>query len=312
MRNYIPQQQRFDNFSDLIEAAATKYTLSFKDACKALKCSRSWAQKYIRPNVPNIYLANGKGTKKVNYAKIVSQKVKQQNGKSGYSNESVYLDEEAFNRFIINSIITCQKRSKRAYKTYFIEESCLEAYYKELLALYSRFFCEKLSKEDIEKLWHDIDTLYLKYAKNDYVKAIIHPAIVHATKRTEASFVDVPAPSDVPITEWQAVHDLMDYGDIEETIYRDLFKKGYIRVEIKLPDKNGEIKGSGKVYYISDPEPIHQTKPDEAMINRILKSDTKSEEIKNLLENLIIGDTINIKQSSWVEYNNMLGNSITY
>lgn len=53
MRNYIPQQQKFNDFSDLIDAAATQYTLSFKDACKALKCSRSWAQKYIRPNVPN-------------------------------------------------------------------------------------------------------------------------------------------------------------------------------------------------------------------------------------------------------------------
>ena len=62
MRNYIPQQQQFNKFADLLEAASTQYTLSFRDACKALKCSRSWAQKYIRPNVANIYLPNGKGT----------------------------------------------------------------------------------------------------------------------------------------------------------------------------------------------------------------------------------------------------------
>ena len=65
MRNFIPQQEKFYHFSELINAAKYQYTLSFKDACKALKCSRSWAQKYIRPHVPTIYLTNGKGTDKV-------------------------------------------------------------------------------------------------------------------------------------------------------------------------------------------------------------------------------------------------------
>ena len=311
MRNYIPQQQQFDKFTDLIDAAATQYTLSFRDACKALKCSRSWAQKYIRPNVANIYLTNGKGTGKANYARLVSLAVNQQNGETGYSNESVYLDEEAFNQFIIESIVSCQKRSKKTYKTYFIKENGLESYYKELLALYNRFFNEKISKEEAEKLWSEIDTLYLKYAKDDYVKDIIHPAMIHQTKRTEAEFIDVAVP-DVPIIEWKAVHDLMDYGDIEETIYRDLFKEGCIRIEIKLPDKNGEIKESGKVYYISDPEPIEQKMPDEIMIKRILQSYTETEEAENRLYNLIYNDRINIKQSAWVEYNNMLGNTLTY
>lgn len=311
MRNYIPQQQQFNKFADLIDAASTQYTLSFRDACKALKCSRSWAQKYIRPNVANIYLPNGKGTGKPNYARLVSLAVNQQNGVNGFSNESIYLDEEAFNQFILESIVSCQKRSKKVYKTHFIADSDLEAYYSELLSLYNRFFEEKLNKIQAEKLWSEIDTLYLKYAKNNYVEKIIHPAIVLQTKRTEAEFVDVSIPN-VPIVEWKAVHDLLDYGDIEETIYRSLFKEGCIRIEIKLPDKNDEIKEIGKVYYISDPEPIKQNIPDELMVQRILRKYSEKEEIENRLFKLIYSDAINIKQSAWFEYNNMLGYSLTY
>jgi len=310
MRNFIPQQEKFENFTDLIDAAATQYTLSFRDACKALKCSRSWAQTYIRPHVPNIYRQNGKGTGKANYAKLVSLAVNQQNGSSGYSNESVYLDEAAFNQFIFESIVSCQKRSKQAYKTFFIEPKHIEVYYTELVSLYYSLSNER-KKEVAEKLLKQIDTLYLKYAKNDYVKDIIHPAMVYQTKRTDANFVNVAVP-DVPIIEWKAVHDLMDYGDVEETVYRSLFKEGCIRIEIKLPDKNGEIKDIGKVYYISDPEPIKQTALSETMIKKILSPYTDKEDAKKKLDALIHCDRINIKQSAWTKYNNMLGNAITY
>lgn len=122
MKNYIPQQQKFKSFSDLVETATTTYTLTFKAACKALKCSRSWAHTYIRTNVPHIYLSNGMGTNKPNYAKIVSQAVNMQNGNEDapYSYESIYLDEEAFNNFIFSSLVSCQKRSKRIYPSYFL------------------------------------------------------------------------------------------------------------------------------------------------------------------------------------------------
>lgn len=310
MKNYIPQTQYFNDFLELLNAAETKYTLSLKDACKALKCSRSYAQKYIRPNVPSIYLSNGKGTGKVNYAKLVSSiinKRKNNIDNNNYSNESIYLDEKAFNSFILSCITSCKKRSKKAYKTFFIKTDCLEVYYKELLNLYLSL--TKNIKTD-KNILNEIDILYLKYAKNNYVKNIIHPAIVQKDKRTTAEFINVAVPN-IPIREWQAVHDLMDYGDIEETIYRQLFKEGCIRLEIKLPDKNGEIKDKGKIYYIPDPVPIKQP-----ILNTkdILKNYDKKEHnsINEIIQYLIYTDCINIKQSAWIEYNKMLGNNITY
>ena len=40
-----------DKWQQCLNALEYDYTLSFRSACKILKCDRSWVQKYIRPNV---------------------------------------------------------------------------------------------------------------------------------------------------------------------------------------------------------------------------------------------------------------------
>lgn len=317
MKTYIPQKDKFETFEKLIEAATNTYTLSFKGACKALKCSRSWAQTYIRPHVPHIYLSNGKGTNKPNYAKIVSQAVNKKKGKEDapYSYESIYLHEEEFNKFIISSIVTCQKRSKRIYKSYFISEEDRILYYKTLLSFHMEYDETKYRIEK-EKLMYKIETLYLNYNNDPLIKNIIHPAIVKQNKRTEAEFVDVPVP-ETPIQEWKAVHDLMDYGDIEETIYRKLFSEGCIRVEIKLPDKDGVVKNAGKVYYISDPEPIPENYLSEKEVEELISPYRKCGEetvkkAREKLEYILKTDKMNVKQSAWMEYQKALSEKALY
>lgn len=302
-KSFKQQDVHFDNFSDLINAASVTYTLSLKAACKKLKCSRSWATKYIRPNVPSIYIPNGKGTGKPNYARMVSLAIKKEPDMSNnrYSNESIYLDKKAFNEYVLSCITSCKKRSKSVFRTMFIKPDCLEEYYRELL---------KIALD--RKNNFSIGNLYLKYAKNEYVKKIIGPAEVYATNRTKAEFIDVPLP-DVPIQDWKAVHDIMDYGDVEETIYREMFKEGYIRVELKFPDQDGVIKNTGKVYYIPDPVRFKKVIPDGEMSKRILSSYGKKDNAEKILDDLICYvDNMNIKQSAWIEYNVMLGNKITY
>ena len=49
-----------------------------------------------------------------------------------------------------------------------------------------------------------------------------------------------------------SVHDLKDYGDCDEEIYRQLFLDGCYRLEINIPGENGIL--SKKVYYLK-PEP---------------------------------------------------------
>ena len=49
-----------------------------------------------------------------------------------------------------------------------------------------------------------------------------------------------------------SVHDLKDYGDCDEEIYRQLFLTGCYRLEINIPGEDEIL--SKKVYYLK-PEP---------------------------------------------------------
>lgn len=311
-KTFRKQDEHFESFNELIEAAKYQYTLSLKEACMMLKCSRSWAQKYIRPHVKSIYLSNGMNPDKpgVDYARIVSEKIHRDQGESGYSKESIYLDTEEFYSHIKDHIKCCQKRSKRVYKSFFVEPSKLEAYYIELLDLYVKFADERNTTEMI-KLRAKIDTLFLDHASNDYVRKIIYPAIVHSNKRTEAEFADVPLP-DEAIANWKAVHDMLDYGDTEEPIYRGLFADGYIRIELCLPDADGVIASSGKVYYINDPEEILQPQISDSMRSHILSRHSDPKEVEELFDQILKYDRINIKQTAWYEYNKQIGNPVKY
>ena len=54
------------------------------------------------------------------------------------------------------------------------------------------------------------------------------------------------------LTDMISVHDLKDYGDCDEEIYRQLFLDGCYRLEINIPGENGIL--SKKIYYLK-PEP---------------------------------------------------------
>lgn len=62
--------------------------------------------------------------------------------------------------------------------------------------------------------------------------------------------------------KWVAPHDVKDYGDTDESVYRDFFKKGYVRIELAVPDmKTGEH--GKKVFYAPNPRQYLSTKVDE-------------------------------------------------
>ena len=49
---------RFDDWEDMLHNLQDVYTISFKDACRIFKASRTWVNRYIRPNVRCLYLSN--------------------------------------------------------------------------------------------------------------------------------------------------------------------------------------------------------------------------------------------------------------
>lgn len=299
-RTPVLQQEHFDSFKDLVEAADTKYTLSFKAACKQLKCSRQWALDYIRPYVPSIYLSNGKSGSGPNYAALVSKILAETHGTGQISCESLWFDEEFFRSYLVSHIVSCTKRAKQMYITALLPEEQLSRYFVNLMN-----FIEESAKTKRKITRNQLQKYFLKYVP-EKTRQILQEALVYKHQRSKAPYIDVPFP-DTPINEWQAVHDLLDYGDDNESIYRFLFQNGYIRIELRLPDKNGVIRDTGKIYYIQDPEPAVQKLPALQSIipsyENLSPSDKKTyEELYKMVCDI---DPIIIKEEAWQKLKNM-------
>lgn len=279
IRKPQPQQEHFSSWQNLIEATKTKYTLTFKDACKSLKCSRSWMNKNIRPHVPCVYLSSGKttdGKRGVNWALKATGKP-----------DAVRFDEKAFDDFVRSSVVSCQKRSKLLHRSSFVDKDKLFDY---------RLYCGRqfLQKRLTGDEWFDfIDD------KTDIMP--LCKAEVFETKRTLAKWMTVDIPP-TPIKEWHAVHDELEYGDAEETIYRHYFHQGKIKVELSFGEK------SKKVYYVDDPyptTPAPQTKKEKQQLFQMLLyySDDKDEKTaQSATDAWLLFDDFNVAESAWQNF----------
>ena len=297
-KTFKPQDERFDDFDKLCYSLKNQYTLGFKKSCQMLKVSRSWMNSYIRPFVPAIYLSTGIGNRPMpNYHKIAFAKL----GIKTPPKDQIFFDKQEFTDYVFNHIVSCKKRAKRLLKIMFMSEEQKKAYVLD--------FEQKILEEELaEKAFMNgtITATELRQAHRDraecwkaYVpeNVLNELQIVENTKRTDAPFVDVDLP-DAPISEWTAVHDVLDYGDVTETIYRHFFEEGKIRLELSFPSPKTE-KTAKKIYYVSD--------PDEVAIMQI------NDEFANFIDNLginqdatdslIANNFFTVSESSWKSFN---------
>lgn len=243
-KRYIPQNEEFSSWEHLLEELETHYTISLKDVCVLLKASRSWVNKYIRPYVRTIYISNGSAYGKTNWVKIASLTLNKP------FTESIWFHEDDFYEYVLSNIVSITKQVKKVPKTFLMESEEKRKYFEEYKNIKNKLETTKNIKEKV-KLMRELDICDLKYLKEDEKKLVKHRA--NSAKRTETEKVPVTL-DNVNISEWQAVHDIKKYGDIDETIYRNLFNEGSIRIELKFQDING--KYGTKIYYVSDQEPI--------------------------------------------------------
>lgn len=239
---------RLENWTDLVDAMQVTYTLGFREACERLKSSRSWMTTHIRPFVPAVYLSSGYGTSKANWVRLAGLRLNKQ------LSDSIYLDELAFDEYVRGCIYSCTKQIKSVPYTYFMDPKSAKAYSAE----YDHFtdlIGSSKDLKDIENYGMKRRTCHLDYIKDDAAYLFDDEApenrIVNVGKRTLVQPVPVPIP-DIPINEWMAVHDLKGYGDVDETIYRQLYREGCIRLELHFPDSAGVI--GKKIYYTKDPD----------------------------------------------------------
>lgn len=296
-KSFKPQDEHFDSFDALCDALQTRYTLGFRDACKMLKVSRSWMNNYIRPSVPVIYLSNGFGNSGLSYHWLAFKMI----GIEPPPKDQVFFDKSAFESYIFSHIVSCQKRSKRISKSMLMSDDQKKSY---VIDFEKKFIAEKqaekaflsgqISASELNETFEERVACWKAHVPESALKEL---QFVKQTKRTEALFVDVPFQK-TSITKWMAIHDILDYGDAPETIYRDFFERGMIRVELSFDNPKNETKAK-KVYYINDPD-------DEAVLKI---NDDFSEFIDNIGINqdaknkLIISDFITVSEASWQTFN---------
>lgn len=238
----IPKEKRWQKCLDELRK---NYTMSVREACKILKCDRSWVQKYVRPNVHYIYLSSGKGTGKINYVYIAGKLLHRE------MKESVWLDTKEFECLIRNNMSHCSRQTINIPIEYIIAQDRIRGFQAE----YRRI------EEDMQQCmeWGDFLKLKrLKEKREDVIKGnlsvvgkIIYETLPSKYKRTETEAVACEIPT-YELDDLIAAHDLKEYGDTDEEVHRFLFENGCFRMELNLKDKTGKV--SKKVYYLNSKE----------------------------------------------------------
>lgn len=302
-KTFKPQDEHFDNFIELCAAIKERYTLGFRDACQLLKVSRTWMNTYIRPTVPVVYLSRGIGNNPgPNYHYIAFKIIGIDPPK-----DQIFFDKKAFESYVFSHIVSCQKRAKRISKSMLMSDAQKKSYFfefeKKSIAekqAEKDFLSGQISATELTKAFKDRVDCWKNHVPENVLKEL---QFVNPTKRTEAPFVNVPIPK-TPIDRWVAVHDIMEYGDTSETIYRSFFSEGMIRVELNFENPKNETKAK-KVYYIADPDEdaILQINREFAEIITVIEKKTSREIDSEIKVNLITDDFITVSEESWQIFN---------
>lgn len=233
-----------NSWGELKESLTSTYDLSLTEACKLLKASRSWVNKYIRPLVPAVYISNGRGEKGVDYAFLMSLEL------GGEFKDLIWLDREAFYQLIERSVV-CTAQTKVLPIVKLIPPDLVDEYKKECASITEAIKEVVEDGKDPSGLIEARNKLVVSCVKGNEEKALLNSR-VFPDRRGGVEAVPVLTPSATNLVHyWTTVSERKGYGGIDEVIYRDLFKKGAHRAELRITTPTGET--SKKIYYYDDP-----------------------------------------------------------
>lgn len=250
MRQKKPLDKQFNSWEELIIALRCDYTTSFCEVCNILQASRSWVNRYVRPNVSAVYISNNKykrkdGSHGQNWVQLASIELKKP------MTESIWFHTEDFFQFLNACTYSVTKQTKSVPVGLFMTAENYKSYLQKL---------EKLNEQIVQEtslfgknvLLKEKEECHLEYLPNDkQIQELIKKGL-SVTNRTQAKPTSVNLKyTDIPCENWKAPHDLKGYGDADELIYRMFFREGYIKIDLQLHDVNGEM--GRKVFYAPDP-----------------------------------------------------------
>ncbi len=225
---YLPEAQRWNA---VLNAITTEYTLTIKDMCVILKCSRNWINQYIKPHLHYIYLSR-------HYVQLANFIL----GRT--ENANTYYSKKEFEALIKSSITDISRRVIKVPVEELIRPGSEAEFRKQFLTTAK---IRKLVQKDPDKydqLLNKRDSIFREFATPKGL--MLWDNFPNKYKRKETPFVPCTI-DNLNIYQFISVADLKSYGDIDELIYRNLFIDGFIRLVLEIPDLNGVI--SQKIYY---------------------------------------------------------------
>lgn len=232
-----------DSWSDVIHALDTEYTVSLRDVCQMLKSSRPWVNTYIKPFVRHIYLSR---TGFKNYVRLAANTLERN------MTESIWLHRGDVEELLNNAVVSVTKQTKQIPVTFFVPESVQSTFSDERQAIREALW-NTTDISEARELLDRYEEILAIFVNSDVDKQRLFNSQVSETARGKVQ----PMPAELPehyLYNMSAPHDLKGYGDVDETVYRTLFREGCVRIEMRFTAENG--KEGKKVFYIPDPEPI--------------------------------------------------------
>ena len=258
----------FRTWEETLELLKTEYMLSLRNICQIMKASREWVNQYISPNVRKIYLDNGysvNGKTKVSWTQMASLFLNDPK----YIKDSIWINEQDFEELIERNIVSCTRQTIRIPVEMLVEEERYDDFIDEYNNLDAAYQIAQAEVGQASILGYSAvfrkcqqakrrrDNCFREYLSLKGKRLLLSE--VNITKRKEVFPVEVPLPDDY-IQHWKAPHDLKDYGDVAENIYRMFFRDGYTRIEISFPatetfDDTNDTEENGD-FDISEPHTV--------------------------------------------------------
>lgn len=247
----LPIGQRWDACLDALDK---EYTMSLREACRILKSSREWVDRYIRPHVSYIYLSRGIGGKdgerKGNYYAIADRKV------GLGSSDSIWLNAAEFENLIREHVTSYTRQAIVLPAEVLLQRECIEDFRQKVVVARQQYKDNRFEAKEVND-GKDFDDVI-----EDLINDSLDPGLEYvwksraiAHKRTRAEAVTIKPDPDFELNDMMAAHDMKEYGDTDETVYRKLFRMGCIRIEVKIPDASGHV--SDKIFYVQPDDGFH-------------------------------------------------------
>lgn len=248
-------------WGSILNALQTTHDLTIRGMCKLLKTGRTWVKRHVIPQISEnmIYLPNHRGNeeKRVNWAMVAARQLGR-----GDIVETKWFCRQDFYDLISRSVTSVTRQTIRLPVEMFVSDK--EAYKAKYVS-----YAEKIAEvnqdynlSDITKV-SKLNTLY-KAQEDQWIsclsedmKYIVEEGLCSVTARSKVEPTHCDYNVVAEMDRWVAPHDVLEYGDCDEQVYRKFFAYGFLRIEIKIKGEDG--KTGEKVFYLNEQNPYrHQ------------------------------------------------------